>query len=305
MTKKIKAQIPDNWQLIVEECGKFEDVFVFLDTKKNKRVFVKLCSAEEIEKYGLIWEFVEPYELRNLGISEVAIEESFNQELSEKPTVKEKRMYIEETAEEQPKKHFHADGTPFSEKEERELAEFDARGKNLTINIGSKSKENESDETDLEALKEENEDLRSKLEIVAEEQLEKKMMGLGLSEEQKEFIRKSDNPIQSLKAVQIRKPNVAGTASLAAQYGKQEPTELKKKEFASIEDLILTLKDQEKSTNQQERAEAEQIIKTLNEKWVRASRNQDVAAEKDISLKEIQKETRRRKFKREHPNYED
>jgi len=145
MTKQIKAKIPESWEICVEETQKLgygNGILVFTDTNTNQKIYVKLCKPEDIQK-GLIFEFVDPNYLRELGVQETVIEESYNTSLVRKSQVHEK--FIEESS---------GDGKETPEEYEawkQKQAELLGQQKpkqpsNLVININNKPTEGETSE---------------------------------------------------------------------------------------------------------------------------------------------------------------
>ena len=151
MTKQIKAKIPESWEICVEETQKLgygNGILVFTDTNTNQKIYVKLCKPEDIQK-GLIFEFVDPNYLRELGVQETVIEESYNTSLVRKSQVHEK--FIEESVPE------HKETPEEYEKWKAEHALEQQKPKqpsNLVININNKPTEGEgtegTEEFDLE-----------------------------------------------------------------------------------------------------------------------------------------------------------
>jgi hypothetical protein len=152
MTKQIKAKIPESWVIEVEETQKLgygNGILVFRDSNTNQKIYVKLCKPEDIQK-GLIFEFVDPNYLRELGVQETVIEESYNTSLVRKSQVHEK--FVEESVPE------HKETPEEYEKWKAEHALAEQKPKqpsNLVININNKPTEGEGTEDkepfDLEA----------------------------------------------------------------------------------------------------------------------------------------------------------
>ena len=143
-----------------------------------------------------------------------------------------------------------------------------------------------------EELESEVEDLRSKFEILAEQQLEKRMSELHLSEDKKAEIRASSNPVAMLKGIELAKqPDraPAGDSPLAGQFLDSQIDVMKKKFSTTDEGIDALIKELKKDKVLFEKA-LENALKHPKEGEAKSFGVEDIA--KELSLIHISEPTR-------------
>lgn len=179
------------WKIDVEETKKLMEKNVFvLQNPSGKRFYMRtvLNSENQIDLIPLTMA-----ELEELGIT---VEESYNESFFEHT--------VEESASEEPKKKI------FNPNDPNDMAEAERIAREQLTKLQSEGKiptfEKPEDKKDLE---EENEDLKAKLQIVAEKELERKMNQLNVPESLKPTFRESPEKLQGFELAKkpMRDPN--------------------------------------------------------------------------------------------------
>jgi len=278
MTKQIKAKIPESWVIEVEETQKLgygNGILVFRDSNTNQKIYVKLCKPEDIQK-GLIFEFVDPNYLRELGVQETVIEESYNTSLVRKSQVHEK--FVEESVPE------HKETPEEYEKWKAEHALAEQKPKqpsNLVININNKPTEGEGTE-DKEPF-----DLEAKQIEIFKQFNDERVFDAKTKEELVSFTTNLIN-----EGLASRKGN--STPSGSMPLSKEQITGSSGKEgFESETEMIADLKKREQSGD----VNAKRILGILYTKMSRGLRSKVIEWEADENdqptLKEICKKKER------------
>jgi uncharacterized membrane-anchored protein YjiN (DUF445 family) len=159
------------------------------------------------------------------------------------------------------------------QEEERIAKEAEAKKLELSVSVDSKQMEDLIEEK--KELKAENEDLRTKLQIVAEKALEKKMTELGVPDSEKAYFR--ENP-EALIGWEKARPS--RTPSMPQPPATQNSLEANERAlhgtsegFESHEAMIDHLRDLEKNGTNEERRYAKAVLNKLFEKWVNAKKD--------------------------------
>ena len=280
MTKQIKAKIPESWSIEVEETAHLDnEVLVFTDSNTNQKIYVKLCKPEDIQK-GLIFEFVDPSQLRELGVSETVIEESYNTTLLRKSQVRE--QFIEESEQ---GKMSDVEYENWKKEQQRLLAEQKQKASNLTININTDKKPTEGEGTE----EKEPFDLEAKQIEIFKQFNDERVFDAKTKEELVSFTTNLVN--EGLEAKKPKPETPSGTMPLNDAQIKSYVQ--KQGEFASEAELIADLRKREQSGD----VNAKRILGILYTKMAKGLRTKQVEFEADEddqpTLKEICKKHKR------------
>jgi len=245
-------------ELDVEETYHFIKKGIIVAKKPNgDRLYFKLG---EKSIYGIDLIPLTPQEAKELGIEETYTNDKyFDFDIEESESTEEKIDRISEVMKKELDKKTHTvDMSNLSEVEKAKqvLAE---REKVLASQQNVKTREE---------IESENEDLRAKLEIVAEKSLEKRMDALDLSEEQKNRIRTAEHPIEVLKGVETAmQKESTGYAPLEGQnpkkyFGSYDSNPFGKT-YPDMKSMIDDLRLMEKSKDKEVSAKAKLVLNEL------------------------------------------
>jgi len=280
--KSIKAVIPESWSISVEETRKLKygnGVLVFRDSNTNQLIYVKLASVEDIEKNGIIFEFVSPDYLRELGITETCIEESYNTSLLKKSQIRE--QFIEESASE-PHRETPEEYEAWKKKQ-AELLGQDKKG--VTINIiGAKPKSEGETSEDKEPF-----DLEKKQIELFQKFNDDRVFEMKTKEELTDFVTTLVN--EGLEAKKPKRETPSGSMPLNDAQIKSYVQ--KQGEFSSEAEMIADLRKREREGDKS----ATKILAVLYIKMAKGLRTKQVEFEADENdqptLKEICKKKER------------
>jgi len=249
MNDKIEFTLED-YDLVVEETARLSNrgIFVFRNLKTSQLLYVRLASEAE-RKLGGFWEMVSSAELKKLNVQESYIEESYNRTVEDQNEPKEQNF--EESVGEQTET-------------DKKVAEAMAREKakmndpnQKTMKIVIENATGTKDKT-AEEIKEENEDLKSKLAIVAEMELARRKKSLGIDPNAQMTPEEVKGYAQAVKDLKSGQSAPSGSAPLnAAQLGASA-----QQGFETYDEMFADLHRREREGD----AEAKLILDELTRK---------------------------------------
>jgi hypothetical protein len=186
------------------------------------------------------------------------------------------------------------------QEEERIAKELAEKGQKLNLEVSVDSKQMEDLIEEKKELKSENEDLKAKLQIVAEKALEKKLTELGVPESEKAYFR--ENP-EALIGWEKARPS--RTPSMPQPPATQNSLEANERAlhgtsegFESHEAMIDHLRDLEKNGTTEEKKYAKAVLNKLFEKWVNAKKTENIQDKPYVSTEPPLEEIKRRACKK-------
>lgn len=251
MSNKIEFTLTD-YDLEISETKRLSNrgIFVFRNLKTSQLLYVRLASDTE-RAHGGFWEMVSSKEMRELHIQESYIEESYNRMVEDQNEPKEQNF--EESAQGEPTETDKKVAEAMAE-QKRKMNDPNSKTLKIVVENATRTKEKTDEE-----IKAENEDLKSKLAIIAEMELAKRKKALGLSPEDPmtgEQLRGYEKAIKDLKSGQSAP---AGSASLEGQLASMKGSE---QGFSSYEEMFAALHKAEREGN----SEATAILNELTRK---------------------------------------
>lgn len=260
---KIRAKVPEGFVMLIEESfigANKSKIFVFENIKSKKRLYAKLCSPEDI-KIGLVWEILDPEDLKELEIEESANIEYYIKErlIEESATGIEPWNPTSGESFEDYKRRMQGKQIK-GEITKKQLDDVLTAGGSVNIYLGGESK---SEDNSKDELMQENEDLKNKISIIAKRKFDSKKKLLNAPE----YIR---TPEELMDWEKIRgnldptEKSSSGTLSLAGQTAGGSGME-----FESQEEMIAELQRRKNSpkASPQEKREAKAILDAL---WLKS-----------------------------------
>jgi hypothetical protein len=262
------------WVLNIEESSKLAPKNIFVLQKGERKLYCKTVLTSDGKMLELIPLTVA--ELKELGVS---VEESYSHE-----NIFE--MDVEESASEEPKK-----SKVFNMNDPSDVAEASEIAKRQLERL----KKEDPEHFDLEKkedLESENEDLKAKLAIVAEKELERKMNQLDVPEHLRATFRADPSKLQGYELAK-EKPRETPSGSMPLNDAQIKSYVQKQGEFASEAELIADLRKREREGDKS----ATKILAVLYTKMAKGLRTKQVEFEADENdqptLKEICKKHKR------------